>query len=334
MFYLGKNIRSSPAEVLVPISVQGLVETIQNPNSSLANETSRLRRIAQIDPKTFKTMKLTLPYFIPATFKDNCRHSDNFIEIKGLVIDFDDCLKTPAQSQQLISQITQQPDVFLAFVSPNGRGIKVVFSLAAPLNDLHLFKRFYLDYARDFAERVRLLGTLDTRTSDATRVCFLIHDANVYYNASAVTLNWQLWAEKNTSATVEHEAEFLPTASEMTKMPLTPEIHRELVLKVNPKAPVKPKIEPHVPLLLKEVEEPIRKLLKKNGITVLEIRHIHYGLKIYCKVPPQLAEVNVFYGKRGFSVVMSAKAATSAELNKRVYELVFEYLFNVATNAT
>lgn len=333
MFYIGKNVRASPPEQLIPTTADALVATIKDSGSELARETTRLRRIAQIDPKTFKSMKTTLPYFIAATFVDNLRHSDNFIEINALILDFDNCLKTPAQSHDLKKQITSHPEVFMAFVSPNGSGLKIVLRLAEPLSNLPLFKQFYLDYARQFAEHVRLLGTLDTRTSDATRVCFLVHDPNLCYNPNALPLNWQLWAAKN-QLDANAAADKQPTPLETTKPKLSPELHRELVLKINPKAPVKPPREPHVPLLLQELEEPLRQLLQENGIEVLEIRPIHYGLKLCCKLAPQLAEVNVFYGKRGFSVVMSPKAATSPDLNKRVYALVFAYFFNTPPDAT
>lgn len=331
MFYLGENIRTTPADILIPISVEELVEKIRDTTSHLAQETIRLRRIAQLDLKTFKKMKLTLPYFIASSFSKKQRSSENFIESYALIIDFDDCLKTPSQSKQLLGQIKSQPEVFITFVSPNGCGIKIVLAFKEPLDDLQLFKRFYIDYVRNFAERIKLLGTLDTRTSDATRVCFLVHDANVYYNPNALKLDWQLWAEKNPPALPKKQQS---TASAKQKSTLTPEVHREIVLKVNPKAPVKPKRDPHVPLLLKEVIQPIQTVLENAEITVLEIKPIHYGLKISCKQLHQLAEINVFYGKRGFSVVMSAKTTTSAELNKRVYQLVFNYLFNIHPDAS
>jgi hypothetical protein len=44
-------------------------------------------------------------------------------------------------------------------------------------------------------------------------------------------------------------------------------------------------------------------------------------------VATALAEVNVFYGKKGFSVVKSAKTAVDDKLNDQVYQLIFNFLF-------
>jgi hypothetical protein len=322
------NIRQSPPEALIPTTLAEIYQQIRSSVNELSRETTRLRRIAQVDKKVYTSMKVKLPYFIAATFKEDCRHSDNFVEISALTIDFDDCLKTPIQSKDLKQKIAEQPDVVLAFTSPNGRGIKVVCLLEEPIDDIQLFKAYYLDFARNFAERLSILGTLDTRTSDVTRICFLAHDTTAYFNASAVKLNWRLWVQNQTFVPPQE-----PTTEQITglliesKPELNEDIHRQLRLKINPRAPVRQKIPPHVPVLLQTISNDARLLLENNGITVSEIVPIHYGLKFSCIVATALAEVNVFYGKKGFSVVKSAKTAVDDKLNDQVYQLIFNFLF-------
>lgn len=335
MLFEGKNIRQSPPETLLPITFLELFEKIINTKNELPHETTRLRRVAEVDKKVYTAMKVKLPYFIAASFKENIRNSDNFTEIYALLIDFDDCLKTPVQTNDLKRKIADQPDVTLAFTSPNGRGIKVICRLEEPITDIHLFKDYYLDFARNFAERLNILGTLDTRTSDVTRICFLAHDAAAHFNKNAMKLNWRLWAQNQPNMPPQDLSTEQGTDLWTNSRPeLNDDIHRQLRLKVNPKAPVRQKIPPHVPVLLQTISQDVRLLLENNGITVSEIEPIHYGLKFSCIAATSLAEVNVFYGKKGFSVVKSAKTAVNDKLNDQVYRLIFDFLFYGGNNAT
>jgi hypothetical protein len=331
MLFFGKNIRLSPPETLEEISFENLFNLITDPTSELANQSLRLRRIVELDKKVYGSLKLQLPYFIVASFRDNIRHSDNFLEIGAIIIDFDDCFKTPIQANDLKLKITKQPEVCLAFTSPNGRGVKLVCLLEEPITDSLLFKNYYLDFARNLADRLNILGTLDTRTSDTTRICFLAHDLSAYFKPNALKLNWKLWAEKNHQEILKEAEENL---SANLKPIISNNIHRQLQLIVNPKAPVRQKMPPHVPALLLTISDELRLILENNGLTVSEIKPINYGLKFQCVMVSSHAEINVFYGKRGFSVVKSPKTMVSQELNEKVYQLIFDYLFNTIHNAS
>ena len=61
---------------------------------------------------------------------------------------------------------------------------------------------------------------------------------------------------------------------------------------------------------------------------VTEVCDIQYGKKFKFRLGLKLAEVNVFYGKRGFKVVKSPKSGTNDELNGLMVELIEDYLMS------
>ena len=66
--------------------------------------------------------------------------------------------------------------------------------------------------------------------------------------------------------------------------------------------------------------------IEKTGLQVTEILNIQYAKKIRARLGQREAEINLFYGKRGFSVVISPRLGTNGELNSLLAELVREFL--------
>ncbi len=325
IFFYGTNIRQNPSETLIPIDFGSLKPLITNSSNKLALETARIRKIAEIDNKVYKTVKLSLPYLIGAEFENGQRHSDNFLYINAIVVDFDDCLKTPGQSKDLKNLIKEQMDVWFFYVSPSQNGLKIWFKLESPIEDLIVFKKFYLDFARIFAERIHLLGTLDTRTCDATRVCFLAHDPDAYFNDNPEELQWELWHSKNAMLEIENP---IKETELSIKQPINVDVHQRINQIINPSGPIRPKIDPFVPEIIKKIEKDIVCLLSTNEIQVEMVIPIPFGLKFCARQHLQKAEVSIFYGKKGFSVVKTPKTNVSIQLNETVQAIIYEFLFN------
>ena len=66
---------------------------------------------------------------------------------------------------------------------------------------------------------------------------------------------------------------------------------------------------------------------------VNDVMDINYGKKLQLSLGRRSAELNLFYGKRGFTVVQSPKRGTSSELNQTAAELVECYLNECWPNA-
>jgi hypothetical protein len=65
------------------------------------------------------------------------------------------------------------------------------------------------------------------------------------------------------------------------------------------------------------------------GITILEVIPIQYGKKIKFGVKHFWAEINVFHGKRGFSVVKTPKNGSNEELTQIAFDLVNNVICNL-----
>lgn len=153
---------------------------------------SRLRKLRELDTTAYKKLKTTLPYFVGSSFHEGIRKSENFISAHYLTIDVDDYF---TERQELPELLLTHPQVLLAFISPSGTGFKAVFKLESPCTDLNLYKEFYRNFSRVFAQTIRLAGSIDMKTCDATRACFLSHDSNAYFNENAEAVVWQNFVE-------------------------------------------------------------------------------------------------------------------------------------------
>lgn len=69
--------------------------------------------------------------------------------------------------------------------------------------------------------------------------------------------------------------------------------------------------------------------IQDTGLVVSEIIDIQYGKKIRICMGTKQAEINLFYGKKGFSVVKSPRSGTNGELNDLTAQLIQSYIFQL-----
>ena len=81
-----------------------------------------------------------------------------------------------------------------------------------------------------------------------------------------------------------------------------------------------------MPEQLNEIVDNLKSFIEKTGIIVTEIINIQYAKKIRAQLGQKHAEVNLFYGKRGFSVVISPRQGTHDELNEALADLVHQFV--------
>ena len=186
--FTGKNILQSHNEALQPIALYDLFEMIRG-NQDLIDETSRIRKVAKMDMTAYQRVKTRLPYFCCATFSNGIRKSEYFTGISCFVIDIDKL--NPEKMESVKQELMQDPRVKMLFISPGGKGIKAVFELAAECNSLKDYSDFYKTFSYHLTETYRLQGFLDNSTCDATRVTFLCHDPDAFYNTLNEAINLQ-----------------------------------------------------------------------------------------------------------------------------------------------
>ncbi|MBQ7691828.1 MAG: virulence protein E, partial [Muribaculaceae bacterium] len=82
----------------------------------------------------------------------------------------------------------------------------------------------------------------------------------------------------------------------------------------------------YVPAQLDQVMQGVQQAIEELGVEVTGMHDIQYGKKVTMRCELRQAEVNIFFGKRGFSVVASPKRGTSQELNELMSRAVEDYL--------
>ena len=72
----------------------------------------------------------------------------------------------------------------------------------------------------------------------------------------------------------------------------------------------------------------MRDFIQELGFSIKEIVNIQYGKKIKVQIGLKQAEVNLFYGKKGFSAVKSPKSGTDPELNSILFDTINTFINN------
>lgn len=313
-------------QVRTMADVVGLIST----DAALEAANTRLRKLCQFDTEAYKTVKTRLPYVVGSTFRADemgvqLRRTDRFVAAHYFILDLDHC---EGLTGVVPNAIRQDVSVEMAFVSPGGNGIKVFCRLLEPCHDPKQFSTAYRHFASDFATRHRFTRSIDLRTSDVTRACFLAHDPAVYFNPDAFSVDWQLWLSND---------EELPMAPS-TPEPVAPlsgpkpinELAYQAVLKqVNPQSTAasrRPK-QVLVPDELLPLQDEVRALCQQLNWELKAIEKLNYGLKFCIRQGYRAAEVNAFYGKKGFSLVRSPKTGTDSVLADLLFAKLFGLLF-------
>ena len=80
----------------------------------------------------------------------------------------------------LRQKVEADPDVFMAFTSPSGNGLKIVVQLDTAVTDQSTYKELYAAKVEEYERRFNVL--LDGRVNDPARATFLSHDTDLYLN--------------------------------------------------------------------------------------------------------------------------------------------------------
>ena len=317
--------------MLQRVTIEEVVALIsgQNP-STLAQEVARLQKLRNIDKTAYRTLKTRLPYFVGSIFHHDCRRVENVSAVNYIVLDIDHLVDFDGK---IPDSIKADDRVMMAFVSPSGEGIKVIFKLSEPLVSIKSFPTAYREFAENFGVKVGLTGFVDLKTSDVSRACFLSYDVNVYYNPEAVGITLNIVNEIFDLNEIENSAEhnkmavFETNNFEKAKGVINETAYKAILKEINPNAPTRVQKEIFFPKEIAMLFAEIEKLCQQAGLEVLEQMPIQYGVKIMVKQGYRKAEANVFYGKKGYSIVISPKTGTDKNLNELLHQILFTFFF-------
>ena len=160
------------------VTLQAIKERILDGKRGLDEKTRYCNATAITDPPAYKIYKeKNLPAVtFSGTFPKGKRKAQHLIRHNGYItIDVDGL--TAEQIASLLAELAQMPHVVMAFISPSGKGIKVIVRVdPIPQNALE-HKGAYqacLDFFEDLADEYQF--EVDTTGKDCSRLCYLAHD--------------------------------------------------------------------------------------------------------------------------------------------------------------
>lgn len=312
----GENVKSNTP--LVRLDVLELMELIKDENSDLATRTNYLRSILEVSEKKYNELKVNLPFYTSAVFHPGFRTKENFAAINILIIDLDDL---DGSVQEVSDALIRDQSIWFFHLSPSGKGLKVGFKIEENIYDSYLFKELFIRHSYYWSEKHGLRMHVDFKCFDVTRASFLCHDSNFYLNNDSVPINIDSTLEleyPDLSENKMQDVEKLSTQSSEEKSnhsySLTEAIN--IIKQKLGKKIIVPKEEREifVPEEVKILLEKSKAILTENEIEIVEINPIQYGNQITLLFRNVWAELNVFFGRRGFSIVISNKKGSNREL--------------------
>lgn len=330
MLSLGKHI-TTLGDALIKVSLDSIYYSIKSPSKDTECLIRQLRLISEMDRKQYNELKKKLPYIVCAHFSPPFRKTDNFIYTEYFIIDIDHISEKGFILNQIKELICKDNRVTLCFISPGEDGLKVLFKLKNKCYDFGLYSIFYKIFASEFSKKYFLDQIIDTRTADVCRACFLSEDESVYYNPISAPIDIETYISPNDIYNTRCKIhEIMSIEKELSnenvnvKEAIPDDIFQKIRIQLNPES--KKKIEKekniYIPPELDKIADSIKEKLEMCSIEICEIVNINYGKKYRLKYLNLKAEVNLFYGKRGFAIVESPKTGTDNELNKLVAQLI------------
>ncbi|MCR9103313.1 MAG: CRISPR-associated primase-polymerase type B [bacterium] len=332
----GQHI-TSIEEALKTVSLERLYQGIRHPKPQFLTQIKRLRMVRAMDPRQYAKLKKQLPYFVCGRFHPAIRRKEHFSSIECFVIDLDHFEGSGLRREEVAEAMRSDDRSLMVFTSPGGDGLKVMFRLQERCFDPGMYSYFYKAFLQKLIQQYDLAKVADLTTHDVSRACFLSVDNEAYFNPGAqpVSLSqyFDPFAPEVTKVIRDKEQELkqrqaVADIPEPKEDPLSKEVLDNIKKKLNPNfKPRPPKKEAHVPLELESQIPALSEKLQEAGITLREAVSINYGKQLKLEAMPLMAEINVFFGKRGFSVVKTTKTGTSAELADLAYQVIMGHLF-------
>ncbi|MDR1975192.1 MAG: hypothetical protein LBQ31_11080 [Bacteroidales bacterium] len=327
MLQIGKNITQKD-DPMSDIKPEQLSASIAQPDETTATLIARLRLIKTIDIKQYNVLKRTLPYVVCGIFAPAYRRIENFGYIEYFMVDIDHITEKGLEINLIKAQLKADSRVVMCFVSPSEDGLKCLFKLDAKCYDSGQYSTFYKIFVRALSQQYGLDQVVDTRTSDVSRACFISYDPEVYYNPFADAISMSDFVDFNnpfaiSQITLEiNKEEKAKVTEKQEKREPTDEAMLLIKQKLGNRLVNRIKPQVYVPEELNTILSSLLDYVKESGVVVDEVEDIQYGKKFKLHLGIKKAEVNLFFGRRGYTVVKSPRTGTNDQLN----DLMTEYI--------
>ena len=332
MLSFGKHITQKD-DLLTSVEVQHIYNIIKHPDETMLNLINRLRLVRTIDKKQYGVMKRELPYIVCGIFNPPYRRIENFGYIEYFIIDIDHIAEKGMELNTLRTKLITDNRIMLCFVSPSEDGLKVLFRLNEKCYDSGQYSLFYKTFIRAYATQHGFEQVVDTVTSDVSRACFMSYDSDAFFNPDAETIKMNDYVDFDNPFIIgeikrDLKKEEKEQKTEKPEKPVPDDTAIAFIkerLQAKTRTPrQKPQI--YVPDELEQILEKLLQYIGESGIRVESVENIQYGKKFRFRAGVAQAEVNLFFGKRGFSVVKSPKQGTSEHLNDLLVSYINSFI--------
>lgn len=332
MLMYGTNIQSA-ADQLQKVGEDQLFHSLACPKPEVASAMRQLRIVYAMDARRYAMLKRQLPYVVCGAFNPPFRRTENFAFTERFIIDFDHLTAKGLALDCLRERVTADSRVMMCFASPSEDGLKVMFRLKERCYDSGEYSLFYKAFASDFARQMGLEQVLDARTSDVARACFVSVDPKAYFNTEADPVDLRAFvdtADPLAAFDLKHE-QIKEEKAAKADARSHPDPSRLPDPTLDTMAQIRATLRPQAPAIRKEVIVPqqlndiigsVVEKIQATGIIVTEVTNIQYAKKIHVQLGTRQGEVNLFYGKRGYSTVVSPKRGTDEELNALLADII------------
>jgi hypothetical protein len=336
MIRLGKNVTQA-GDQLYDVAIEKIYRALINPDGEVAALQRRLQAVRAMDPGQYRKMKVHLPYVVCAQFHPKVRRKENFLYADRFLVDIDHLSDYDLDIDSLKTIFKKDPRVELLFASPSGDGLKVLFKLSERISDPNYYVVFYKSFCQSLEQQYRLGAALDHKTHDVSRCCFVSYDVEAFYNPEPEAVIPDSFVSQNSffdldmvqkeAAKIEKENQAQVKAHlQVDKVPPGQELPDEILAFIKEKIGLKtrkPKEKDYAqPEQLDEVLDQISEFLKEINSVIEDAKPISYGRQVKITAGKSWCEINIFFGKRGVSIVGTTKSGSHKELGKMVTEFL------------
>jgi tetratricopeptide (TPR) repeat protein len=323
MISLGKHITQRD-DLLTVVDPKSIFELVKQPEDAVKEQVIRLRLVRTIDKNQYGLLKRQLPYLVCGIFNPPYRRIENFGCIGYFIVDIDHITEKGLDINALRAKIIADNRTMLCFVSPGEDGLKVMFRLKEKCYDAGQYSLFYKAFIQILAVQYNFEQVVDKSTSDVSRACFMSYDPDAYFNPEADAVEMKDFVDFDNPFSVkelEHDIKKEEKEKANTEKPEKAGPDDAAIAFIKERLQVKsrmPRSKPqvYVPEQLDQILEKLLAYIAEVGVQVVEVSNIQYGKKFKFRAGIAAAEVNLFFGRRGFSVVKSSRQGTADQLNE------------------
>jgi hypothetical protein len=325
---------ASPDDQLVKMPLDRLHRAIAYPSAQLREQVKHLRLIQAMDPGSFHRLRSELPYFVCGRFHPPTRRRDHFSAARCLVIRLHRFQEAGVDRPALVEMLRADSRLVLAYTAADGDGLHLLFRLRDPCFDTGLYSLFYQAFVQQLADRYELEKVIDLQTPGVTQPFFLSADPAAFFHPQAKDVvleqvfdphdpDVQRRVIKRQKGLREQQE---PQPQQPDKEPLSDKVLHDIKKKLNPNFKPRKRKGSGQPPELQRFMPRLKEKLKELELELLLAEPIPFGRKLRVGTGDQWAELNLFFGKEGFSVVKTTQTGSHAQLADTVYQILRELM--------